>query len=583
MTDCEAVRLFVDRAGWVDPDFALTDSNTAAVAQVCRRLDGLPLAIELAAARIGAMTPGELARGLDHRFDTLAGGRRRAVQRHQTLRAAIDWSYQLCSQGERRLLARLAVFSGGCSREAAEAVCGAEPLSGGEVFELLAGLVAKSLVVAQRHGSTTRYRLLETIREYGEDRLGEYGETDELRGRHAEYYCEVEAVLGERLGGPEELDAHRRVAAERDNLLAAVNYAIDSADVDLALRLVRHNPAPVMQLGFALYSPIATILELPGATGHDLYPYGLAVSAATTTGRGELDHVEDSCKEALQAARRLSAQDERREVEFFVTVAREVRLLALGQWREAAAYSEQAAALARDNRREASAAFQLAGAANCYTMAGDPQAGVDIAKKALEMSRAAGAPMTVAFCLVVLAGALAEAEPPRARGLLEEALALRESLAIETASEVTAATLIAARMGDWPLTLALADRCVRHLQWGGQRPYLVGVLNVVARALAEIDVEAAARLQGAARHLAPQPIAAQTTVPDRPNPAPRVVAPLGSSLITGLRRQTSALLHDGLDGEQLAQLRAEGEAMDSDQAAAYALAAIRRVRQSTAH
>jgi predicted ATPase/class 3 adenylate cyclase len=580
VADSEAVRLFVDRAGWVDPDFELTESNASAVAQICQRLDGLPLAIELAAARIGTMTPAELARRLDRRFDTLAGGRRRAVQRHQTLRAAIDWSYQLCSEGEQRLLARLAVFAGGCSEEAAEAVCGEEPLSGREVFELLAGLVAKSLVVAQRDGSITRYRLLETMREYGEDRLAEYGETDQLRRRHAEYYCEVEAELGERLEGPEQLDAHRRVAAERDNLLAAVNYAIDTADGDLALRLVRHNPAPVFQLGFGLYLPLPVIVNLPGAKSHDLYPYALAVSAATATGRGELDHVEDSCQAALRAADRLSAQDERREVEFFVAVARGVRLLALGHWREAAANAEQTAAIAQDNGREGRAAVGLASAANCYTMAGDPQAGVDMAKKALEVSRAAGGPMSVAFCLVVLAGALAEAEPPRARRLLEEALVLRESLAIETASEVTAATLIAARMGDWALTLRLADRSVRHLQWGGQLPYLVGILNVVARALAATDLEAAACLQGAARHLAPRPPSDLTTTPGGSKPASPTVAPPGSSLIMDLRHQTSELLHAALGEGRLQQLRAEGEAMDSDQAAAYALDAIRRARQS---
>jgi tetratricopeptide (TPR) repeat protein len=444
----------------------------------------------------------------------------------------------------------------------------------------VAGLVAKSLLMAQRDGPATRYRLLETIREYGEDRLAEYGETDQLRRRHAEYYCQLVAVLSERLDGPEQLDAYRRVAAERGNLLAAVNYAIDSADADLALRLVRHTPGPVFQLGFGLYLPLLVIVGLPGATSHDLYPYALAASASTAASRGELDHVEDSCQEALQAARRLSAQDERREVEFLVTGARGIRLLALGHWREAAANAEQAAAIARDNGREAPAATQLASAANCYTMAGDPQAGVDIAKKALEMSRAAGGPMTVAFCLAVLAGALAEGEPPRARGLLEEALVLRESLAIETGAEVTAATLIAARMGDWPLTLRLADRSVRQLQWSGQRPYLVGILNVVARAVAETDVEAAARLQGAARHLAPEPTAGQTTVPGRPNPASPAVAPRGSSLITDLRHQTSQLLHDALDEGLLRQLRTEGEAMDSDQAATYALDAIRRARQS---
>jgi predicted ATPase len=411
--DSEAVRLFVDRAGWVDPEFALIESNAPAVAEVCRRLDGLPLAIELAAARIGAMTPAELAQRLDRRFDTLAGGRRRAVQRHQTLRAAIDWSYELCGERERRLLARLAVFAGGCTEEAAEEVCGADPLSGGEVFELLAGLVAKSLVVAQRHGPATRYRLLETIREYGEDRLAEYGESDRLRRRHAEYYCQLEAVLAGRLGGREQLDASRQLATDRDNVLAAVNYAVDVRNVDLALRIVRHNPGPGLQLGLALHLPIPVILDLPGATDHDLYPYALAQSAIAGAARGELDHVERSCQVALQAARRLSSQHERLEVEFLIAMAQSVRLFALGQWREAARYSEQAVSIARDDGREASAAGNLASAANCYTMAGDPQAAVEIAKRALELSRAAGGSVAVAFCLVVLAGALAEAEPYR--------------------------------------------------------------------------------------------------------------------------------------------------------------------------
>jgi predicted ATPase/class 3 adenylate cyclase len=582
VVDSEAVRLFVDRAGWVDPDFALTDGNVAAVAQVCRRLDGLPLGIELAAARIGAMTPVELARGLDHRFDTLAGGRRRAVQRHQTLRAAIDWSYLLCSEAERRLLARLAVFAGGCSREAAEAVCGGDPLSPGRVFEALAGLVAKSLVVAQRDGPATRYRLLETIREYGEDRLAEYGETDELRRSHAEYYCRLEAELAERLGGREQLDGSRGLAAERDNVLAAANYAIDTLNVDLALRIVRHGPDPGMQLGFAFYLPLPAIIELSGATSHDLYPYALAMSAVMAAAFGELDHVEASCQEALQAARRLSAQDERRRVEYLVTVARRNRLTALGHWRDAAAYAEQAAEIARDNGNEAGAAAQLATAATSYTMAGDPHAGIDIAKEALELSRAAGGPVRTAYCLVALAGALAEAEPLQARTLLEEGLALQEGLGIETATLATEATMISAAVADWPLTLRLADRAIRHWQWGGQRPYLAGIFNLVARALASTDSAAAARLQGAARHMAVQIAPRTTTTVGSTVPGSPAVRPTGSSLITDLRRQTSQLLHDALDEGRLRQLRAEGEDMDSDQAAACALEAIGRARRSAA-
>jgi hypothetical protein len=215
-------------------------------------------------------------------------------------------------------------------------------------------------------------------------------------------------------------------------------------------------------------------------------------------------------------------------------------------------------------------------------MAGDLDAGVCAARQALELAHATGAPMTVSFCLVAFAGALAETEPVPARRPLEEALAMREHLDIEAGSEVTQATLIAARIGDWHLTLQLAHRSIRHLVWGGQRPWSAGGLNVVARALAATDIETAAHLQGAARHLAPRSPTDLITTTGDTRPASPAVAPPGSSLITDLRRQTSRLLHDALDEGRLRQLRAEGEAMDSDQAAACALQAIRRARQSTA-
>jgi hypothetical protein len=579
--ESDAIRLFVERAVSVDPDFALSAGNAESVAQVCRRcrrLDGLPLAIELAAARITTMTPAGLAGRLERRFDTLAGGRRRAVQRHQTLRAAIDWSYELCSEGERRLLARLAVFAGGCTREAAEAVCGTDPLLGREVFDLLASLVGKSLVVAQRDQREARYRLLETIREYGEDRLADFGETDQLRQRHAQYYCQLELLLADRLEGPDQLEISRRLATERDNLLAAVNHAIDTADADLGLRIVRHAPGPNVQLGFALHLPVLAVIGLPGAAGHDLYPYAVAASAVISSTHGELERVEGACQQALDAAQRPGSEHERRQVEFLVAAARETRLMAIGEWRESVGYGEQAARIAREDNRMVEAAAALAGAATGCTMAGDLDVGMGLAEAALELARAGGAPAVVASCLVALAGTLADREPRRARALLEEALALRGSLDIESVNEVTHATLIAARMGDWPLTLRLADRSIRHLKWGGQRSWLAGILNVVARALASTDSEAAARLQGAARHLAVQLSTARpTTVAD--TSLPPAAPPAGSSVITELRRQTSPLLRAVLDEERLHQLRSEGEAMDSDNAATYALDAIARVEQ----
>jgi hypothetical protein len=453
-------------------------------------------------------------------------------------------------------------------------------LAPGGVFELLAGLVAKSLVVAQRDGATTRYRLLETIREFGEERLTEWGEIDRLRHSHAEYYCRLAALLDETLGGREKLETGRRFAAERDNLLAAVNHAVRTGDIDLALRFVRHSPPPGgFELGFGLYLPIQAIIELPGAASHDLYPYAIALAAAISATRGELERAELACREALETARRLSSEEERRQVEIVVAIARRDRTMALGSFHEAAGYSEHAARLVTALRLEASAAILLASAADAYTLAGDPEAGIDIARDALERARATNAPIPVAYCLTALAGAVADHEPLQARAMLEEALALRERLDIENVGEVTQATLIAARMGHWPLTLQLADRSIRHLQWGGQRPWLAGILNVVARALVSADVEAAARLLGAARHLVvhvaiARPVATADSGMTSPGKSTRF------SMIADLRRQTSALLHEALDEGRLRQLRAEGEAMDSDQAAAYALEAIRRARQA---
>jgi predicted ATPase len=190
-TDAEAVRLFADRAAAVKPGFAVTAQNAAAVAAVVRRLDGIALAVELAAARVPAMTPAELARRLERSFAVLAAGRRGAVARHQTLRAAIDWSFELLARPEQALLGRLAVFAGGCTLEAAEAVCGREGIDPDAVFELLASLVARSLVVAEEHGPRTRYRLLETIRQYGEEQLEAAGETERWPARHAAYCADL--------------------------------------------------------------------------------------------------------------------------------------------------------------------------------------------------------------------------------------------------------------------------------------------------------------------------------------------------------------------------------------------------------
>jgi predicted ATPase/class 3 adenylate cyclase len=234
----EAVRLFAERASAVLPSFQLTPDNAEAVVEICRRLDGIPLAIELAAARVGVLSVGELVQRLDDRFRLLTGGRRTAVPRQQTLQALIDWSWDLLDDGDRRLLRRVAVFAGGWTLDAATAVCTAPDEGAPDsiaTLDALERLAERSMIVVD-HGEATRYRLLETIRQYARDRLIESGEADDLRARHLAWCLDLSRGADTGLSGPELVGWLRRLDAEADNIRAAIEWGLD-ADPEAAARL----------------------------------------------------------------------------------------------------------------------------------------------------------------------------------------------------------------------------------------------------------------------------------------------------------------------------------------------------------
>jgi non-specific serine/threonine protein kinase len=234
----EAVRLFVARARERRSEFALSAQNARAVAQICARLDGMPLAIELAAARVGAMSVETIAARLDDRFALLTGGARDALPRQQTLRATLDWSYELLGTVERVLLGRLAVFAGGWTLEAAEAVCAGEGIDEGSVLDLLDGLAHKSLVQADEEvEGELRYRLLETVRQYGQERLAAAGEAVEVQRRHAQWFLALAEKAEPQLKGAEQLAWLARLEREHDNLRAALRWIREAGDVVSALRL----------------------------------------------------------------------------------------------------------------------------------------------------------------------------------------------------------------------------------------------------------------------------------------------------------------------------------------------------------
>ena len=229
----EAVRLFIDRATSADPSFSVTNLNAPAVAQICHRLDGIPLAIELAAAKILVLPVDQIAKRLDDRFRLLTGGSRTALERHQTLRAAIDWSYNLLPPAEQGLFRRLSVFIDGWTLEAAEAVCSDATFQSEDVLDLLEQLIHKSVVFRDE----ARYRMLETIRQYANEKLVESGESNPLRDRHLAHFLALAETAAPHLIRPEQLEWLARLDGDYENLRLALEWALGKEEAVPSLRL----------------------------------------------------------------------------------------------------------------------------------------------------------------------------------------------------------------------------------------------------------------------------------------------------------------------------------------------------------
>jgi len=234
----EAIGLFLDRAQLAAPGFEINAENASDIAQLCRRLDGIPLAIELAAARAGSMSPDQIVDRLENRFELLTGGSRSGPARHRTLQAAIDWSHDLLRDDERTLFRRLSVFAGSFSLEAVERVCSDHELESHAIAGLLGSLVDKSLVVASVTGSTpVRFRMLETLQQYGHDRLAEHGEVERLNRRRSEFFLSVAQEASPKLRGSEQQVWHLRLADDISNLRLALEWS-GLHEPDASLRLI---------------------------------------------------------------------------------------------------------------------------------------------------------------------------------------------------------------------------------------------------------------------------------------------------------------------------------------------------------
>ncbi|BDT92440.1 LuxR family transcriptional regulator [Nocardia sputorum] len=234
----EALALFADRAKAIEPDFKITSSNREHVEEICQRLDGIPLALELAAAQMRALSPMQLLARLDQRFELLADGSPASPARHRTLKAALDWSFELCSEDERILWSRLSVFSGSFDLESVEAVCVGNGWEPADLMALIRGLVDKSVLARESHYTDIRFRLLESIRFYGLSRLRDRNEEDETRLRHREWFVQLAARIESDSFGPRQLEYIIRLRTEYPNLQGALDLCLsDPSDADTPLCL----------------------------------------------------------------------------------------------------------------------------------------------------------------------------------------------------------------------------------------------------------------------------------------------------------------------------------------------------------
>jgi predicted ATPase/class 3 adenylate cyclase len=309
MLQSTSVRLFVERARSHRPAFALTDAEAPAVAELVTRLEGIPLALELAAARVRSLSVAEINKRLSDRFKILTGGARVLQERQQTLRALVDWSYDLLGPEEQTLFGRLAVFVGGFGLDAAERVCGIDPLTDVDVLDLLASLVDKSLVMAEQRQDGDRYRMLETLREYALEKLVACGEADRVRAAHCDHYFGWAKQARDGLRGPEQAEWVSRVEVELDNIRAALATALGGGgDPVIGVKIAVAMLHFWILRGYATEgrAVVRTALALPQIQGFDLaQAHALYVGAALATTQSDHAEARRMLEVCLELRRRL--------------------------------------------------------------------------------------------------------------------------------------------------------------------------------------------------------------------------------------------------------------------------------------
>ena len=425
-----AVELFTERARSSRPDFDPVREPVGAVAEICRRLDGVPLALELAAARMRAMSSLDVARRLD-RLRLLSGGTRGAHPRQQSVTATIDWSYQLLSPPEQEFFARLSVFAGGFDLEAAHEACADDDTCEDDTLDLLTGLVDKSMVIIRGGGPTMRYGVLETLRAYGRERLSHKGIDEAMAARHAEYYVSLLERTARGMVGPDErywVDrmtpdaAATYTAPDFENLRAAFEFVMAAGDENSALRAVLALPDLMNRIGYHSADWIYRVVDAAD-TGHRLFPAALGVAARAAWVLGDHARIRDIAARADVVDSGPSA----------VYLGHLADVLADTDIHEGApdtalAYYERELPRGRAGADRLRFVLIVDRITMCHQALGTPDAGLAAAREAVSVADGTGNPTTRSLARCALGRAVARSDPAQALTVLRDAAAFAQSV-----------------------------------------------------------------------------------------------------------------------------------------------------------
>ena len=556
----ESVRLFVERACQRAPTFALTSGNFEAVAEICRKLDGIPLALELAAARVEVLAVTEIASRLGHSLKLLTDGGRTVVPRQRTLRGTLDWSYELLLEGEKKLFRRLSVFAGGWTLEASEAVASGEGVEEGEVLDLLSKLVEKSLVVVEPTAEgEVRYKLLEPVRQHALAKLKENGEAESARRSHAEHFLSLAEEAEPELFGPREVEWWTRLEEEHDNVRVALSWSLEGADSELGLRLA--GALRLFWLARGYYGEGRGWLDgaLARDGGASVMARVKALGAASVVARrqGDLDRAKSAAEEGLRLSAEAGAGGGH-DVAFFTNMLGLVSLLR-GDPERATKLAEEGLMLSREASDTECIGDSLLLLGHASRSRGDYARAKQFYEEGLALAREPwGGASLVSSCLNHLGWiSLREGDLEQATALFEEAAALiREQRSEELLMPLCNLGWVALLGGDLGRAKALHNESLALCHEIGDKRYASYCLEGLA-CVAGVEGEAgrAARLFGTAEALL-EAIGLPPATDQRTLEEPYLVA---------ARSQ--------LDVASWEASFAEGKAMTLEQAVEYALSA----------